>query len=442
MKGTWLWANGKFWSWAPGACTVSRMLPDIIGGERLSFYSYETKYGSGACSGKIPKSRRHDTFTWYEFENSDAGPYFAPNYVSYSDYSGGTVEQSNYRVFIEQFADLEFREWWRRGGGHGSMGIVLRVNADERHEGIREFFEGLVDYPLADEEDHSNLEMEREEEDWNSYGASNFERAVKYGAPEELEDRVEHAFDGNWYWLWRAMSEITNDNVSFEEGGGAVWPFEESVNRTLAKATDDEWVTLLELAEQNNDGDYEYRGRIYKFLKALRDTRIEQNELVKRAWKRFGLAQFKKELREAFITTWSDTTTRYIPNPVFHEGVPGAGVTSPARMIRAPGLTEGQKREIELDYKRLMEASPHALTLLFFELLAPIWDERNPATYQSSIHMRDRGIDFNFHWSTRYFARWAVYEDFAILLDALEEGDVQSVAHFKPALAEFFAQQT
>lgn len=412
------------------------MLPDIIGGERLAFYSYETKYGSGARSGKIPKSRRHDTFSWAEFADDATGPYFAPNLVNYSDYSGGTVEQSNYRVFCEQFAELEHREWWRRHGGHGSTGVVLRVDADERHEGIREFFEGLVDYPLADESDHSELEMEREEEDWNGYGEGDFERAVKQVAPEGLEDRIDRVWGrsdhahSSWYDLWRALQEITNSNVSFEEGGGATWPFEEAVNMTLAKATDDEWVTLLTLAEDaaSIGRPYDYKGSIYAFLKALRDTDVERNELVRRAWTRFGMQQFRRALREGFQDTWS-RGTRYVNNP---NGTP--------RMVPAPELSETQKAEIERDFARLMDAPPHALTLLFFELLAPIWDEQHEA-YQHSIQSRDRGIDFNFKWSTDYFARWAIFEDMSMLIDALEEGNVEGVRAFKPVLAAFFAEQ-
>lgn len=141
----------------------------MIDGERLK---PSGRYGVPTEEELADESR----VVWDTFESYKNGQYVEPKYMAYSDYSGSLVERSNVEEFSEQFAELEGQEWWERYGDHGSRGVVVRRDADARVPEIGEFFEALDSYPLANEERHSELEMNQRQEDWDSYGRGDFER--------------------------------------------------------------------------------------------------------------------------------------------------------------------------------------------------------------------------------------------------------------------------
>jgi hypothetical protein len=117
-----------------------------------------------------------EEFPYDRFPSDSHGDYVEPNHLGYSDYGGSTVERSNYRVFVEQFAEHQGTEWWSLYGGHGTAAIVVRRDADERVPEIGEFLDALESYPLADEDDHTQLEMELEDDAWRDYGLADFRR--------------------------------------------------------------------------------------------------------------------------------------------------------------------------------------------------------------------------------------------------------------------------
>jgi hypothetical protein len=93
-------------------------------------------------------------------------------YATFSDYSGSTVERANYTVIIDGWQARA--EWLKTTyGGHGTAGIVIDVlawlNAIAREDddsGAADLLEAIValeDYPLIDEDAHSELELELEE---------------------------------------------------------------------------------------------------------------------------------------------------------------------------------------------------------------------------------------------------------------------------------------
>lgn len=161
----------------------------------------------------------------------DKGGFVEPQYLGGSDYSGGTVTRSNFDVWRERFADVQGELWWELYGGHGTYAVVVPINLDEQTDEVAmemiEVLEGLGDYPLIDEEAHSELEMENEVEAWNDYGAGDFERAIT-AADERFDtfDRDEVTS------LYRALSEVTNTNVTHEEGSGGGVHFD--IDRVVA----------------------------------------------------------------------------------------------------------------------------------------------------------------------------------------------------------------
>lgn len=142
----------------------------MIAGERLKYRGWYGAPDDESGLGDVNEVR------WEAFEHDKNGSFVEPKYMSYSDYSGSLVERSNIEEFIEQFGEYQSVEWWLRTGSHGSRGIVLRLDADERVPEIGEFFEALDGYPLANEERHSELEMEVQNAAWADYGRSEFVR--------------------------------------------------------------------------------------------------------------------------------------------------------------------------------------------------------------------------------------------------------------------------
>lgn len=88
--------------------------------------------------------------------------FIQPTLLMGSDYSGGSVNQSNYRVFLDTYGEVEgvYKLW----GGYGTYGVVIRLDVYEENTEIKETLDALEDYPLIDEEDHSTLEFEWEQE--------------------------------------------------------------------------------------------------------------------------------------------------------------------------------------------------------------------------------------------------------------------------------------
>ena len=385
------------------------MIDDLTGGERVRFNRYRNP------EGLIPEDTREGQQRYGDFENDPEGAYFMPSYLSYSDYSGGTVEQSNVRVFREQFEALEYEEWWGVYGGHGTTAIVLKNDADERHDDLREFFEGLENDLVADDDDHSELEMEREQEDWNSYGAGDFERELRIYVPEDMEDRLERALEGKLFMFWRLLAEVANFSTYFEQGGGAVFDIDGVVWKTVARATDDEWVQLLTMLEDAGEDwrAYEYNGALYSFVRAIANTKFSQDELVALAWRKYGKAQFRRELRAGFGDTWG-----------WHQ---------------ADKLSDAQRAGLEHSLAQIESLNEASTSFLFWSVLQPIWDAQHPG-YGGPIGGGEP-IRFNFHWMTRYFARWALTAEFAVFMDALSDGSWANVQMFVPALREFMAQQ-
>lgn len=149
---------------------------------------------------------------WYQVE-----------YATGSDYSGGSVHESNYQVLGEMLEehhpeDAEPVVWARTSGGHGTYGIVVRYG--DLEDEVREAIDALEDYPLMDEEHHSQLEMEQQNEAWDDWARKDFIKAV---AKLEGKDRsaLEDAITSDqWYGVFNAMMTSANANWEDQQGAG------------------------------------------------------------------------------------------------------------------------------------------------------------------------------------------------------------------------------
>lgn len=147
-----------------------------------------------------------------------AGPLFIPGYLSGSDYSGSLVERSNHRAWTETEA---FKPgdgvWWVDvGGGHGTFAIVIDCGAipDDVASDVRDFFAGLGNYPFADEDLHSEMELEAQDENWKSWARADFIRALE----EKFETDLDDVSDADLYTLFSEASDRSGTYWENEQG--------------------------------------------------------------------------------------------------------------------------------------------------------------------------------------------------------------------------------
>jgi hypothetical protein len=108
--------------------------------------------------------------------------------TEHSDYSGSDAEASNMRVLAERFPELI-----RIHGSHGYEALAYDASLGPvpESEELCEVLEGLEDYPLVDDDDHSHLEMELETEAWEEDGRDDFRKALT-SLLDSLDDEHEH----------------------------------------------------------------------------------------------------------------------------------------------------------------------------------------------------------------------------------------------------------
>lgn len=142
--------------------------------------------------------------------------WFAHEYTGGSDYGGsGLVSKANFETLREEAERLSEDElggdtsWYQVFyGGHGTYEIAFHV--DKTPTEIIEMLSGLSDYPLIDDNKHSDLEHEAEEEAWNNWAESDYRSALgkKFdGDASEVDDDVlkKHFYeameDANENWV-------------------------------------------------------------------------------------------------------------------------------------------------------------------------------------------------------------------------------------------------
>ena len=138
-------------------------------------------------------------------------PLFEIPYATGSDYSGGLVTRSNYEVIQEmakedeELADFLVDTY----GGHGTYGLFIRLDLeDEVPQELIDVVGALEQYPLLNDEHHGNLEMEAEDEAWDSWGRSDFHRALeKSHLALDHEELIEDLTDEQLDALWRKGAE-------------------------------------------------------------------------------------------------------------------------------------------------------------------------------------------------------------------------------------------
>jgi hypothetical protein len=88
--------------------------------------------------------------------------FIIPKLLSGSDYSGGMVERSNFRVFLKEHKEVD--GVYELFGGYGTFGIAVRLDVYNSNNDIKEALDALDNYPVINDEDLSEMESEADQE--------------------------------------------------------------------------------------------------------------------------------------------------------------------------------------------------------------------------------------------------------------------------------------
>jgi len=155
--------------------------------------------------------------------------YIMPDILSGSDYSGSLVEQSNWMCFLEEFGQCDGVKCVV--GGHGTFAVAITVEAYKGNKNIQEALNSLADYPVADEDHYSHMQMEKTEEAWEDWAFSDYESAL-----EKAFDLDEQGMELNWSGqdAFEVFTEVAESvNEYWEEENQSMWIDVE----TVAEAT-------------------------------------------------------------------------------------------------------------------------------------------------------------------------------------------------------------
>lgn len=173
--------------------------------------------------------------------------------TEHSDYAGGPVERSNYRVILG-----DCREGAHRPGiiqicgshGYQALAYDATLGPVPGDDDLCEILEGLEGYCAVDDDDVSNLESELETEAWEDWGRHEFAAELP-GLFDALCPGLEHGVPSTDYnvsdsdidALWREGCEVLNIHGGYkiETGGGVYfyisgWCEEASRDRKAAPA--------------------------------------------------------------------------------------------------------------------------------------------------------------------------------------------------------------
>lgn len=153
-----------------------------------------------------------------------------------SDYDGSSVDRANVRAWRDEFSTEAYEDWgaWSKSSKAWLiLGIVPGADPDDAEDritrlaAIAEALDDLDDYPLLNDEAHSELEMELAEEAWDSWLWNDIRSEVdsviedRWGddwkdAPsaDEYEEKLREAYyrhEDTW-WTCETANSAVNDN--------------------------------------------------------------------------------------------------------------------------------------------------------------------------------------------------------------------------------------
>lgn len=193
-------------------------------------YVFEGSYLRGSTWTELDAPEGGSTASWSNFREpyGDETPtYFEVPVTAWGDYIGSAVERSNHRSLERDYPE-SFVDATAFPGSHTLMMPLSAVT-----EELVNLLTGLRDeYPLYDESDHSELEMELADEAWGAYARYDLVRDLRdAGVPDETLDAISEAELRERFYT--AVSE-SNEYPYAETADSIVFPMWDAVVSTLA----------------------------------------------------------------------------------------------------------------------------------------------------------------------------------------------------------------
>lgn len=152
------------------------------------------------------------------WRNARDGRYLVPRYLGGSDYSGSLVERANFRSWSKLYKAGKGKWWTDAPGGHGTFAVVIDMKKvpEDISEDVAETLAALNDYPLIDEEEHSEMEQEAQTEAWDSWAKREWKKGL-----EELLGNIDldEADEDKLFETFQKASEKANEYWRNESGG-------------------------------------------------------------------------------------------------------------------------------------------------------------------------------------------------------------------------------
>lgn len=152
-------------------------------------------------------------------------------YTAYGDYVGyAAVGAANYRALKEDFG--EHKDIAFISGDFGFQAVIY--NTETKDEEILNILKNIVDYPLIDEDLHSEVTMEWENEAWDCWARSDFKSELRKLFPD-LEEVIDDISDDDIWTIFHAACEEANEYWECEISGAWI-----DIKRVAKKVTADD----------------------------------------------------------------------------------------------------------------------------------------------------------------------------------------------------------
>lgn len=170
---------------------------------------------------------------------------YVPSLLVFSDYSGSSVERSNFKAFMTEFADTP--GVWELTGGHGTTGVAIRLDAVTPE--MVEVFKSLEDYPVIDEDLLGEVEMELAEESASNYGYHDFVQAIEEALDitimtPDKDEKIKSLF-------WATTSDLPGQPYQHEQGGSVYFHIGDMVEQVDLDVLDEAGIEYEEEEEED-----------------------------------------------------------------------------------------------------------------------------------------------------------------------------------------------
>jgi hypothetical protein len=216
-------------------------------------------------------------------------------YASFGDYDNScAVERANAREFKEQFDFVS-----SHAVGYGELVGIDETDIDaitwEQLEALQEVCNALADYPAINDATVSEVEMELQNEAWNSWARSDFKRelhkrldsigelASDSADENEVENLIDNIGDAAIDSVFYAACEKSNTYWQIESGGNAYIDLDRVAKSVeladLENASKESTSMRKSTMKRIFDGDtLEFKGHMFK-------VRIEHDDSMGEPWK-------------------------------------------------------------------------------------------------------------------------------------------------------------